>query len=158
MPQSPPSATSLEQRNKAVVLRAYDQGMNHADMAVVDEVFDRGYIAYFRGEPPIRGRDAFKESLGAFFEAFSELVFTVEDAIAEGDRVAIRWSATGIHSGVYRGFPPTMQVAPTGKRLTFTAIDLYRLEDGRIVEEWNTLDQLELLHEMGAAQVVAGRT
>jgi len=148
---------AVEERNKAVVRRAYDMGMNRRDMKVVDEVFSPDYIAYFRGEPPIRGREDFKVSLAAFFEAFSDLVFTVEDAIAEGDRVAIRWSATGVHSGEYRGFPPTLRVPPTGKRLTFTAIDLYRLEGGVIAEEWNTLDQLELLHQMGVAEVTARR-
>jgi predicted ester cyclase len=154
---SPQSVAAVEQRNKAVVRRAYEQGMNRRDMSVVDEVFAPDYVAYFRGEPPIRGRDAFKVSLGAFFEAFDDLVFTVEDAIAEGDRVAVRWTGTGIHAGEYRGMPPTLRVPSTGRRLTFTAIDLYRLEGGLIVEEWNTLDQLELLHQMGAAEIVAAR-
>jgi predicted ester cyclase len=154
---SPQSAAAVEQRNKSIVRRAYEEGMNRRDMSVVDEVFDPGYVAHFRGEPPIRGRDAFKESLGAFLEAFDDLVFTVDDAIAEGDRVALRWSASGIHAGEYRGFPPVLRVPPTGRRLEFSAIDVYQLADGRIVEEWNTLDQLELLHQMGVVHVLAAR-
>ena len=149
---------TIEDANRAAVRRAYEVGMNRRDMRVLDEVFDPDYVAHFRGEPPIRGRAPFKESLNAFLNAFSELSFTVEDAIAEKDRVAVRWSATGIHTGTYRGFPATISVGPTGRRLSFSAIDLYRLENHRIVEEWNTLDQLDLLHQMGAAEVIAGRT
>lgn len=152
-----PRATAAEQRNRWAVRRAYELGLNQRDLAIVDEVFDAGCTAYFRGGPPIRGRAALVESLSALLAAFSDLAVSVEDTIAEGDRVAVRWSAAAVHTGDFRGLPPSMRVPATGLRVSFTAIDLCRLEGGLIVEHWSTLDQLDLLHQMGVAQVLSGR-
>ena len=96
---------SIEE-NKAVVRRAYVDGLNRKDMGIIDEVFAPEYVAYFPGVPPVRGRDAMKELLAAFLAAFPDIVFTIEDQIAEGEKVATRWTAHGTHQGEFRGFPP----------------------------------------------------
>jgi steroid delta-isomerase-like uncharacterized protein len=140
---------SIEE-NKAVVRRAYEEGMNRQDMGIVDEVFAPEYVAHFPGVPPVSGRDAMKELLAAFFAAFPDLVFTVEDQIAEGEKVATRWTAHGTHQGEFKGFPPkTHGIPPTGNRVMFSATDIYRIVDGKIVEEWNTLEQLDVMQQLG---------
>ena len=139
------------QINKALVRRAYEDGMNERNLAIIDEVFAPDYVAHFPGVPPVRGVEAAKEVIGSFLAAFPDIVFTIEDQIAEGDRVATRWTAKGTHLGEFRGFPPkTHGISPTGNPVTFSATDIYRIVDGRIVEEWNTLEQLDVVQQLGA--------
>lgn len=135
--------------NKALVRRAYEVGLNQRDLSVVDEVFSPEYVSYFPGLPPTKGLDDFKEVLNVFLTAFpDDLVFTIEDQLAEGNKVATRWSARGTHTGVWHGIPPTLHIPPTGNVVTFAATDIYRIIDGKILEEWNTLDQLDLLRQI----------
>jgi predicted ester cyclase len=135
--------------NKAVVVRAYLDGMNPRNMDVVDEVFSPNYLSHFPGQPSTRGIEPLKAVLNSFFEAFPDLVFSIEDSLAEGDKVVIRWSAKGTHLGPWRGFPPRDEgIAPTGNRVTFGATDIYLIGDGKILEEWNTLEQLAVLEQI----------
>lgn len=140
---------SLEE-NKAVVRRAYE-GFNDGNIDILDEVFAPDYVAHFPGTEPVEGRDAAKQLVGAFMAAFPDLVFTIEDQIAEGDRVATRWSARGTHKGEFKGFPPkTHGIQATGNHVHFSATDIYRIVDGQVAEEWNTLEQLDVMQQIGA--------
>jgi predicted ester cyclase len=139
------------EENKALVRRAYLDGMNRKDMRVIRECFAPDYVNYFpAGQGEVRGIDDFTRVLGEFLDAFSELVFTVEDVLGDGEKVALRWSATGIHTGDYRGIPPTVVVPATGRPVSFGATDIYRVVGGRVVEEWNTLDGFDILRQLGA--------
>jgi predicted ester cyclase len=136
--------------NKAVVRRAYVDGMNERDMDVIRATFAPDYVNYFpAGQGMIQGLDNFVLALSEFLGAFSDLTFTVEDILGEGERVALRWSASGVHTGEYRGIPPTVVIAPTGRDISFSATDIYRVVGGRIVEEWNSLDGYDIMRQMG---------
>ncbi len=140
---------SLE-ANKAIVRRAYLDGMNNRDLSIIDETFAPDYIVYYPGMDPIYGRDAAKKSIGAFLDAFPDIVFKIEDQIAEGNKVTTRWTATGTFSGVFRGFPKEgSYIEPTGESVNFRATDIYLIENGQIQEEWNTLENMELMHQLG---------
>lgn len=142
---------ATEEENKALVRRAYLDGMNARDMEIIDEVFSPEYVSHFPGQPPTRGIEPLKETLGSFFEAFPDIVFTVEDQVAEGNKVVTRWSAQGTHQGEWRGFPPRANgLPPTGRHVTLGATDIYLIADGKILEEWNTLEQLAVLGQIGA--------
>jgi predicted ester cyclase len=137
--------------NKAIVIRAYLDGINPRNMNVLDEVFSPDYVSHFPGEPPTLGIGPLKAVLASFFEAFPDLVFSIEDSLAEGDKVVIRWTAKGTHLGPWRGFPPRGEgIAPTGKQVTLGATDIYLIGDGKILEEWNTLDQLAVTEQVKA--------
>lgn len=143
---------SMEE-NKALVRRAYE-GFNNGHVDILDEVFAPDYVAHFPGAEPVEGRDAAKQLVGAFMDAFPDLQFTIEDQIAEGDKVATRWSANGTHQGEFRGFPPkTHGVPPSGNHVHFSATDIYRIVDGQVAEEWNTLEQLDVMQQIGAVPV-----
>lgn len=136
--------------NKAVIRRAYLDGMNTRNLGVIDETFAPDYIVYYPGMEPIHGRDEAKQSIAAFLDAFPDIVFTIEDQVGEGDKVVTRWTAVGTHSGDFRGFPKKGSVIPaSGRPVNFRATDIYRLENGLIKEEWNTLENMELLHQLG---------
>ena len=69
--------------------------------------------------------------------------FTVEEMIAEGDRVVVRWTGSGTHVGAFMGIPPT------GRSFTISGIDIYRMADGKMAEHWHVVDQLALLGQLG---------
>jgi predicted ester cyclase len=73
--------------------------------------------------------------------------------IAEGDRVVARWSAKGTHLGPFQGIPAEHMVPPTGKPVSFGATDIYRMVDGKVAEEWNTIEQLDLMVQIGALKL-----
>ncbi|GIE85808.1 ester cyclase [Actinoplanes regularis] len=136
--------------NKAIVKRAYLEGLNRRDMSIIRECFAPNYVNYFpAGEGEVHGIDDFTTVLKQFLDAFTDLTFTVEDLFAEGDKVVLRWSARGIHTGDYRGIPPTTVVPATGREISFSATDIYHVSNGQIIEEWNTMDGWDILHQMG---------
>ena len=75
--------------------------------------------------------------------AWSDLHFTVEDLVAEGDKVALHWSCSGTHTGEWMGIPPT------GKRVTWSGIGIHRVVGGKIVESWDMVDNLGLMQQLG---------
>jgi steroid delta-isomerase-like uncharacterized protein len=98
---------------------------------------------YFGG-PPQRGPDTYLGVVAANAAAFPDLVWTVDDMVADGDTVAIRYTMKGTHRGDFAG------VKATGKAVTAQSMAFYRLADGKIVEERAQLDMLSLLQQMGA--------
>ena len=78
-------------------------------------------------------------------------MFSIDDQVAEGDKVVTRWSAHGTHRGDWQGMPAkTKPIPASGRPVTFSATDIYLIRDGKILEEWNTLEQLEVLFQIGA--------
>jgi steroid delta-isomerase-like uncharacterized protein len=111
---------------------------------VVDELAGADLVVSYPVLPaPARGREAFKQLLTQFHAAFPDIQFTVEDSIAEGDRVVVRWTARGTHRGDLLGIPAT------GKPVSWTRISVYRILDGKIVEERGEEDALGLLRQLG---------
>jgi len=87
---------------------------------------------------------AAKQEAADFRQGFPDVVSTIEDLIAEGDKVMARWRARATHQGEYMGIPPT------GKEVEFTGISVYRIEAGKIAESWNVEDELGLMRQIGA--------
>ena len=141
---------SLES-NKAIVRRAYLDGLNNRDLSVIEEVFDPEYTVHYPGSEPVHGIDHAKEFLTRFLAAFPDIVFSIDDQVAQGDKVVTRWSAHGTHRGDWQGMPAkTKPIPASGRPVTFSATDIYLIRDGKILEEWNTLEQLEVLFQIGA--------
>ena len=85
-----------------------------------------------------------KQMIGMMRGIFPDLVLSTEDLIAEGDKVVLRWSATGTHQGGFMGVPAT------GNKVTVTGIGIDRIEGGRIVEHWEQFDAMGMMQQMGA--------
>ena len=137
------------EENKTLVQHAYLDGMNTRDMSVIRKVFAPNYVNYFpAGQGELHGIDEFVEALDSFIGSFSDLVFTVEDVLGEGDKVALRWSAVGVHTGVYAGIPPTTIIPATGRTIAFSATDNYQVADGQVIAEWNSLDGFDIVRQM----------
>jgi steroid delta-isomerase-like uncharacterized protein len=93
------------------------------------------------------GREGLKMFVTYAHAGFQDLHFTVDDQIAEGDKVVTRWTCTGIHQGEFAGVPAT------GKRVTFSAINIHRVVNNQIQEGWLNWDALSLLQQLGAIPV-----
>jgi len=132
------------EESKALVRREYEQGVNKKDFDVRDGALASNYLGHFPGVPPIQGIEAFKQFTSGFFTAFPDLQTTIEDLIAEGDKVAVRQTWRGTHTGNFLGIPPT------GKQVVFTSTEFYRVAGGKLAEEWVELDMLGLLQQLGA--------
>jgi len=129
--------------NKAVVRRFYEEVMNQKKRAVLDEVFDLNVVDHFAPPGTPGGLEGARQTLGMFLTAFPDLHFTVEDLIAEGDKVVARATLSGTQQGTFMGIPAT------GKRMTITGIDINRFVGGKSVEHWVEMDRLGLMQQLG---------
>ena len=129
-----------EEQNKAIVRRFFEEVWNQQKENVIDEIFASTVV--FNGQSITR--DALKKALAGRRGAFSDIHVTVDDQVAEGEKVSTRrtWRAT--HQGLYRG------VAPTGKQVTWTQTSIVRFSQGRIVEDSVVSDELSILQQLGA--------
>jgi steroid delta-isomerase-like uncharacterized protein len=133
---------SVEQ-NKAVVRRYYDEVLNRGHIAVLDEIAADEYVENdpFPGQG--NGRNDLKARVSTLLTAFSPCTFTIQDIVAEADRVVVRWRSSGNNSGEFLGMPPT------NRDYTIAGIDIHRLTDARMVEHWHVVDQLSQLQQLG---------
>lgn len=128
--------------NKTIVRRLIES-FNEKDMSVIDELVADTYIDHAPFPEQLPGREGMKQAHHIFYSAFPDIHETAEDIIAEGDKVMVRWTIRATHKGKFVGLPPT------GKSVTVAGIDIYRIVDGKIVENWHNTDSTGLLYQLG---------
>jgi len=133
--------------NKAVQRRALEEVFNQGNLDVVGELFNTDLVYHIAGFPDVQGTEGVKQVATMFRTAFPDLQFTIEEQIAEADKLALRWTATGTHNGEFMGLPPT------GNQMTVTGISFVRFADGKFAEEWSVYDTLGMMEQLGAAPV-----
>ena len=136
----------MSEENEAVVRRFIEECVNRNNLSLADELFSPGYInnAATSDIPP--DLEGYKQRLAYMIEAFPDLNIAIEDIFSYEDRVAVRLTVRGTHKGSYIGVPPT------GVQATWTAIAIYKLEDGQIVERWENRDEHALMKQLGMLQ------
>jgi steroid delta-isomerase-like uncharacterized protein len=136
--------------NKEIARRIIEEVYNAGRYEVADELIAPDYVGYDAASPePMRGPDGIKRQAEGYRTAFPDMRLTIEDEIAEGDRVVTRWTATGTQEAELFGIPAT------GKQATVTGITISRIVDGRIAENWISWDTLGLLQQLGAVPAMA---
>ena len=130
------------EENKRVVRRFYDEVLNGKKVAVLDEIAIVDYEEHDMLPGQGTGLSGLRERVTILDQALDPR-FTIEDIIAESDRVVVRWTNSGTHVGEFFGAPAT------GKTFTIAGIDIYRLEDGKMAEHWHVVDQLSMLQQLG---------
>ena len=133
----------MSEENKAIV-RRWVEAFNEGNVDAVDELVTDSYVRHDPNSPEVRGPEEEKQLIAMYRSAFPDLHFTVEDMVAEGDKVVIRVGIRATHKGELLGIPPTE------KRLTFTAMEFYRLSEGKIDEQWVNVDTLGMMQQIGA--------
>lgn len=134
---------SVEEQNKAVVRRYYEEVFNQGQEAVLDEIISPNYVDYGHN-PPGRGIEGAKADFQSGAAYFSAAHFTIDDMLAINDQVVVRWTGTLKHSGEF------MSVPATGKTVTLTGISMYCVADGKLLETRNAANWLDLLQQLNA--------
>jgi steroid delta-isomerase-like uncharacterized protein len=142
----------MSEANKAFVRRWFEEVWNKGREEAIEEMMGEECVANGladdSGQPP-RGPAGFKPFFRKFREAFPNIEVVVEDAVAEGDKVAARCSVRGHHRGDSLGF------AATGQPVEFTGMTITRIRDGKIVEAWNNFDFMTMFQQLGALRLDA---
>jgi C-1 hydroxylase len=132
---------SLEE-NKWVVCR-FIEAYNERKLHLIDDFVSPDYVDHSNNV----GREGLKQLIAMGLNAFPDWQETVEDIIAEGDKVWVRLSYTGTHKGDFMG------LNPTDKKITSKSVDIYRIDDGKLAEYWNVTDNVNIFKQVGAIEV-----
>lgn len=138
--------STLQEQNKQLVHRFFEAGINQNEQSVFDELIAPNYVNH-NMPAPAPGPDGLRQVVGMFKAGFPDLRAVVEASIAEDDRVATRGYMTGTHAGSF------MNIPATGKSIKVTYVDVWRIENGRAVENWVEMDMLGLMQQLGVLPV-----
>ena len=119
--------------------------INSGDVTIGQEVVSESALFHVPFSPePLKGLDGYMQILGIMRSAFPDINWTLQETIAEGDKVVARFETRGTHQGAFMGVPAS------GKQICMTALNIYRFEDGKIVEERGQPDIFGLMVQIGA--------
>lgn len=130
------------EENKNIVRRFFEEGPSKGNLSAADELLSPDFTMHvpLPASPGVKG---INEVITACRAAFEHLNVTVEDMIAEGNTVAARFTARGVHKGSFMDLPAT------GKPITMTGIEIFRIKDGKIIELWGEANLLGLMQQLG---------
>ncbi len=132
------------EQNKSIVRRWIEEGWNKGNIKIIDELYAANVVQHDPSSPAVvDSAETLKHYVMAFLTALPDLRFTIEDLVAEGDKVVWRFSSRGTHQG------PLMGIPPTGRIAVVTGMVLFRLENSKIGEVWVNIDTLGMLQQMG---------
>jgi len=132
------------EENKAVARRVLKELFNQGDLDLVDEIIAPDFVQHDPAmSEDLRGPEEFKGYISMYRSAFPDIHIEVEDQLAEGDRVATRWTSTGTHEGELMG------IASTGNRVTVAGMDISRISGGKIEESWSNYDLMGMMQQLG---------
>ena len=132
---------SIEEENKAVIQRFVDE-LNKGNLAIMDESLADNFVRTAPNQPDME-KEGYKQFMGRINDSFPDIQCSIDDIVAEGDKVAYRTTITGTHNGNLMG------IAPTGKQFKITEDYFSRLEGGKIVEHDNLYDMLSFYQQLG---------
>lgn len=134
------------EENKEIVRRFFEEGPSKGNLKIADELLSPDFSIHVP-LPASPGIEGINEVITACRAAFEHLNVTIEDMVAEGNNVAARFTARGIHKGNFMGLPAT------GKPITMTGIEIFRIKDGKIAELWGEANLLGLMQQLGITPV-----
>jgi steroid delta-isomerase-like uncharacterized protein len=134
------------EENKALVRREIEELFNNTgDLDVAEEVYAPDFVGHDPTLPEdLNGVEAAREFAASFRSAFPDLTCSIEDQLAEGDKVATRWRASGSHEGETEELGP-----PTGKRMEVTGVSIERISGGKVLESWDNYDAMGMMQQLG---------
>ncbi len=133
------------EENKAVVRREVEELFNHTgNLDAADEIYAPNYVGHEPTSGDIQGIEGVKQFAALYRQAFPDLQTTIEDQVAEGDKVVTRFRSRGTHQGETEAFGP-----PTGNQAEVTGITIEQFSDGKIVEDWTNFDALGMMQQLG---------
>ena len=138
----------MSEENKALVRRMFEEAYNANNLAIVDEVIAKDYVGYYPDSQKKRGPEEVRQHFARDHAGWPDALITIDDQVAEGDKVVTRWTWGGTHTGHW------FKVVPTGKYSTCPGVTISRIAGGKIVEAWWIWDNLGFLGQLGLASTL----
>ncbi len=135
--------------NKETIRRYYEEVFNQGKLEVLDEIVARDHVEHNPLPGQTQGIDGLKQRVAMVRGAFNPQ-FTLEDVLADGDKVVVRWTNSGTHLADWFGVPAT------GRTVVVSGIDIHQLRDGRMAEHWDVVDIFGLMMQIGAIPAPSG--
>ena len=130
------------ERNKAVVLRNQAEVWSKGNLDILEELYTPDFVCHFIVGPEWHGYEGIRNAVSSHRKSFPDWTEHVEDIVAEGDRVVTRFRSRGTQKGEFHGIPPT------GRKVDIYEVAIFRLENGRIAEQWGFPDAMELMRQL----------
>jgi steroid delta-isomerase-like uncharacterized protein len=132
----------MSEQNKTLARRWFEDLFSRGDLDAANEILSADFLDHLPREEE-RGIEELKRYVGIYRSAFPDIQDTVEEIVAEGDKVVVRWRSRGTHQGEFMGVPPT------GRDVTFTGMRLFRIAENKIAESWVNIDERGLQEQLG---------
>jgi steroid delta-isomerase-like uncharacterized protein len=129
--------------HKTVVRSLFDQVLNRGRLEMIDACFAEDFVEHNPVPGQKAGREGVKHRVSALRAAFPDVRFVLDEVVAEGEIVAVRYRWEATHSGTFLGIPAT------GRRVAVRGMDFYRFQNGRVAEHWDNMDELSMLSQLG---------
>ncbi len=130
------------EQNKSMLKRIFAE-LNKGNFNVIDELFAEDFVDRYPAPGATPNKGGFKQLMAGLHETFPDWHFRVEDMLAEGDKVAYRFTTQGTDKGGFMGLPAT------GKQINYGAVGILRFARGKVLERWTIADSMTLLHQLG---------
>lgn len=140
----------MSEENKAITRRYFEEIWNQGNLDVIPELIAANHAHHDPASPEASGPDGMKQLVSMYRAAFPDTHFTLEDQIAEENKVVTRWTASGTHQGELMG------IGLTNKTIAITGIDIHRIVNGKIEEHWSNWDALGLMQQLGVVPPPGG--
>jgi steroid delta-isomerase-like uncharacterized protein len=138
----------MSDENKQAARRIFSEVWNEGTIAILEELVAPDVVDHNPVAPNLPpGLQGFRAVFMTFLSAFPDLHMTVEDMISDGDKVVVRWTASGSQQG------PLMGIPPTSKTIHVSGIEIYRFAGGKIADHWGNFDMLGLLQQIGVVPI-----
>jgi steroid delta-isomerase-like uncharacterized protein len=132
--------------NKATVRRFVEEVFNKGNLNIISQLVDNNYVGHDPSQPSeVRGLEGLKKNIRDLRSAFPDLTLKINDIFADGDKVCCRWIGSGTHKNEYLGLPPTNK-----KATNVSGLEVFRLSNNKIVEDWNIWDAMGWMKQIGA--------
>ena len=132
------------EENKALARQFIEEGFSKGNLAVADAIIAPNFVNHDPGTPPLPSEpEGYKQLVTAYRTAYPDLQLTVDDLFAEGDKVAVRWTARGTHTG------PLGDISATGKQAMMTGISVLIIAGGKVAAQYTNWDTLGMLQQLG---------
>jgi predicted ester cyclase len=131
------------EENKAIARRVVEEIFNKGNLALIPEVYAPNLVFHAPGGQDVKGPEGMKQTVNMLRTAFPDMRMSINNLVAEGDMLVLRYTLTGTHKG------PLMGIPPTGKPVTMSGIVMSKIVNGKEVEGWEALDRLSIMQQLG---------
>lgn len=139
----------MQKEPKSDIRRQVEAFWNSGKLALVRDLFAPHYTHHDPHNPDVRDLESYTRWLRAIRAAFPDLRMQIEDVITEGEKVVLRWTVQGTHTGAYMG------LMPTGQKMVFSGMNVYHMHDGKITESWFNYDTVGMMQQLGGLSIQA---